>query len=94
MLDTSIVATCLYSIAVEFQTLESINWVALSYTLAYVGCSVLYARISDIVGRRSAFIGAFVIFLCFSIACGFAQNMNQLIIFRAIQGIGGAGKSS
>lgn len=94
MLDTSIVATCLYSIAIDFRSLESINWVALAYTLTYLGCSGLFARISDVIGRKAAFLIAFAIFIAFSLGCGFAQNLNQLIVFRALQGLGGSGNST
>ncbi|KAJ4257465.1 hypothetical protein NW762_008589 [Fusarium torreyae] len=81
-------------IGVEFEVLENVNWVALAYTLAYLGCAIVFARVSDIVGRRDAFIAAYIIFFVFSLACGFAQTMNQLIAFRALQGIGGSGKST
>ncbi|KAF4952660.1 hypothetical protein FGADI_6550 [Fusarium gaditjirri] len=90
MIDTSIVATSLHSIGVDFEVLEDVNWVALAYTLAYLGCAIVFARISDIVGRRDAFIAAYIIFFVFSLACGFAQSLNQLIAFRALQGIGGS----
>lgn len=92
MLDTSIVATCLYSIAAEFETMESVNWVALSYTLSYLGCAVLLARISDIIGRRAAVMISFFIFVVFSLACGLATTLTQLIVFRGLQGIGGSGE--
>ncbi|KAJ4110650.1 hypothetical protein NW768_011995 [Fusarium equiseti] len=91
MIDTSIVATSLHSIGVDFQVLQDVNWVALAYTLAYLGCAIVFARISDIVGRRDAFIAAYIIFFVFSLACGFAQTLNQLITFRALQGVGGSG---
>ncbi|KAK3306951.1 uncharacterized protein B0T15DRAFT_393025, partial [Chaetomium strumarium] len=91
LLDSSIVATSLFTIAVEFGDVDSINWVALAYTLTYLSCAVLYARISDVVGRRVAFISAYVVFIVFSLACGFSQAMGQLIAFRAIQGLGGSG---
>jgi MFS family permease len=91
MLDTSIVATCLYSIAADFKTMESINCVALAYTLSYLGCAVLFARISDVIGRKAAVMLAFSIFIAFSMACGFSQSLTQLIVFRAFQGIGGSG---
>ncbi|KAK6716221.1 hypothetical protein SNK03_007096 [Fusarium graminearum] len=91
MIDTSIVATSLHSIGVDFEVLEDVNWVALAYTLAYLGCAIVFARISDIVGRRDAFIAAYIIFFVFSLACGFAQTLNQLIAFRALQGVGGSG---
>lgn len=73
-IDTSIVATGLFAIGTDFGDLERVNWVAISYTLAYMGFAVFFARISDIVGRRNAFLGAFFIFFAFSIGCGFAQT--------------------
>src|SRR5690242_10663365 len=90
-MDASIVATSLYAIAQEFHEIESINWVALSYTLSYLSCAVLFARISDVIGRREAYILAYVVFVAFSLACAWAQNMTQLIAFRAVQGVGGSG---
>jgi hypothetical protein len=91
-IDSSIVATSLYSIGTDFNDLETVNWVALSYTLCYLGFAVFFARISDVIGRRDAFLTAFVLFFAFSIGCGFAQSMNQLIACRAFQGIGGSGE--
>ena len=91
ILDTSIVATALYTIGIEFKSLQSVTWVALAYTLAYVGCAVVFARLGDIFGRRNAFIAANIIFLACSIGCGFCQSLNQLIACRAVQGIGGSG---
>ena len=93
MLDSSIVATSLFTIAIEFQDVDNINWVALAYTLTFLSCAVLFARISDVVGRRVAFVAAYVVFVVFSLACGFAKGMGQLIAFRAVQGLGGSGES-
>ena len=94
ILDSSIVATSLYTIGVEFGSLGSVNWVALSYTLGFLGCAVLLARISDVIGRRQSFVASFVLFLTFSLGCGLAQNMAQLVACRALQGIGGSGKTT
>ncbi|WYZ46447.1 hypothetical protein EsH8_IX_000672 [Colletotrichum jinshuiense] len=91
MLDASIVATSLYTISAEFESMDLINWVALAYTLTYLSCAVLVARISDVVGRRNAFLASFIIFFGFSLGCGFAQNLEQLVAFRALQGLGGSG---
>ncbi|CAK7263631.1 hypothetical protein SEPCBS119000_000580 [Sporothrix epigloea] len=91
MLDSSIVATSLLTIGHELGYLELINWVALAYTLAYLSCAVIFARIADIVGRRDAYLAAFVIFFGSSIGCGFAKSLHQLIALRALQGIGGSG---
>ncbi|KAF3767479.1 hypothetical protein M406DRAFT_39663 [Cryphonectria parasitica EP155] len=91
MMDASIVATSLYTIGTDFNDLEHINWIALAYTLAFLGCSVFFASMADVVGRRNAFIAAFVLFFAFSLGCGFSQDMNSIIACRAFQGIGGAG---
>jgi len=90
-MDTTIVATALYTIGVDLKSLSTVTWVALAYTLSYLGCAVLFARIADIVGRRNAYIAAFVIFFAFSLGAGFSQTLNQLIACRVLQGIGGSG---
>lgn len=92
ILDSSIVATSLFSIAVDFGDVDHINWVPLAYTLTYLSCAVLFARVADVVGRRAAFIAAYVGFIAFSLACGFSQSMTQIIAFRAVQGVAGSGK--
>ena len=91
MIDASIVATSLYTIGVEFDDVERINWVALAYTLTFLGSAVFFSRMADVVGRRNAFVAAFAIFFSFSLGCGFSQSMNALIACRALQGIGGSG---
>ncbi|KAM3552947.1 hypothetical protein MY1884_006934 [Beauveria asiatica] len=93
MIDTSVLSTCLYTIGVEFDALQSVNWVALSYSLAQLGCAATFARLSDTFGRRNSLIAANIIFFTFSLACGFSHNINHLILFRTLQGIGGSGKS-
>jgi MFS family permease len=65
--------------------------VALAYTLSYVGFAVVFASFADVFGRRNTFLIASVIFVAFSLGCGFAQSMNQLIVMRTFQGLGGAG---
>lgn len=84
-------ATSLFTIGTDLNDIERVNWVALAYTVSYLGCAVFLARISDVIGRRDAFLVSYVIFIAFSIGCGFAQTLNQLIAFRALQGIGGSG---
>ncbi|KAL2072915.1 hypothetical protein VTL71DRAFT_10239 [Oculimacula yallundae] len=91
LLDTTIVATAIYTIGVDLSSLTAVNWVALAYTLSYLGCAVIFARVADIIGRRNAYVAAFVIFFAFSIGCGFAKTLNQLIALRVMQGIGGSG---
>lgn len=91
MLDSSIVATSLFTIGTEFDDLERMNWIALAYTLSYLGCAAFFSRMTDVIGRRDAFLVAFVVFFAFSLGCGFAQSMDALIACRALQGVGGSG---
>ncbi|XWW95697.1 hypothetical protein V2A60_003664 [Cordyceps javanica] len=91
IIDSSIVATALYTIGTELGDLRTVNWIALAYTLAYLGFAVAFAHVSDVIGRRDAFLLAYVLFFAFSMASGFAQSIPQLIAFRTIQGIGGSG---
>jgi MFS family permease len=55
------------------------------------GFSVIFARLSDALGRKPVVIASFVIFLSASMACAASKNMNQVVGFRAAQGAGGAG---
>ena len=91
ILDTSIVATSLLAIASELGSIETANWVALSYTLSLLGFAVFFTQLADITGRWSCFMLSCIIFFGASLGCGFARNMSQLIAFRAVQGIGGSG---
>ncbi|CAP71440.1 uncharacterized protein PODANS_6_1980 [Podospora anserina S mat+] len=91
MLDASIIATSLFSIASDMKNFEHINWVALAYGLTYLGFAALFARVSDVVGRGDAFVVAFCIFIAFSLGCGFSETIEQLIICRAFQGVGAGG---
>ncbi|KUJ13592.1 MFS multidrug transporter-like protein [Mollisia scopiformis] len=91
LIDTTIVATALFTIGEDLKAIGSINWVALAYTLSYLGCAVLFARMADVTGRRNAYVAAFIIFFAFSLGCGFSQTLHQLIACRVLQGIGGSG---
>ncbi|THY18951.1 MFS general substrate transporter [Aureobasidium pullulans] len=91
LLDTSIVATALYSISIDFNATRSSTWVALSYTLTYLGFAVPFANLSDVIGRKHTWFLAFILFFAFSLACGFAKTLAQLVGFRAVQGVGGSG---
>ncbi|ORY55288.1 major facilitator superfamily domain-containing protein [Pseudomassariella vexata] len=90
-LDASIVSTSLVSISLDLQDFLNAPWVVLSYLLAYFGFAVGFAKMSDIYGRRTLIIISWILFTGFSLGCGLAQNMLQLTIFRAFQGIGGSG---
>jgi MFS family permease len=60
-----------------------------AYLLAQTVVTPLYGKLGDLYGRKRVLQGAIVIFLTGSALCGLSQSLTQLIVFRAIQGLGG-----
>ena len=90
-LDQTIVATALPTIVGDLNGLEHLSWVVTAYILAATIGLPVYGKLGDLFGRKSIFIFAIAVFLAGSVLSGLAQNMGQLIGFRALQGIGGGG---
>ncbi|MFF4754021.1 DHA2 family efflux MFS transporter permease subunit [Streptomyces sp. NPDC002514] len=90
-LDQTIVSTALPTIVSDLGGLEHLSWVVTAYLLASTAATPLWGKLGDQYGRKRLFQLAIVIFLAGSALCGVAQNMPQLIIFRALQGLGGGG---
>ncbi|MFF1919961.1 DHA2 family efflux MFS transporter permease subunit [Streptomyces sp. NPDC058221] len=90
-LDQTIVSTALPTIVSDLGGLEHLSWVVTAYLLASTAATPLWGKLGDQYGRKRLFQIAIVIFLVGSALCGIAQNMPQLIGFRAIQGLGGGG---
>jgi EmrB/QacA subfamily drug resistance transporter len=90
-LDQTIVATALPTIVGELGGIEHLSWVVTAYLLASTVVGPLYGKFGDLYGRKIVLQAAIVIFLVGSALCGIAQNMGELIAFRALQGIGGGG---
>jgi EmrB/QacA subfamily drug resistance transporter len=90
-LDQSIVGVALPRIVSDLGGLNHLTWVVTAYLLTSTAATPLWGKISDLYGRRIIFQAAIIIFLVGSALCGLAQNMPQLIAFRALQGIGGGG---
>ncbi|KAF2771553.1 MFS general substrate transporter [Teratosphaeria nubilosa] len=90
-LDTSIVAVALASIADEFGEFEKSNWVFTSYMLSYMAFGIILSRLSDIFGMAAIEIFSMLTFAAASLGCALSKTMLQLIVYRAIQGIGGSG---
>src|SRR4051812_11742523 len=89
--DTTIVATALPPIAADLGSLEHIPWVATAYLLTSTAATPLFGKLSDLYGRRLLFQVAIVTFVVGSLACGISQDMTQLVLSRALQGVGGGG---
>ncbi|MGH4027986.1 MFS transporter [Actinomycetota bacterium Odt1-20B] len=90
-LDQTIVSTALPTIVSDLGGLEHLSWVVTAYMLASTAATPLWGKLGDQYGRKKLFQTAIVIFLVGSALCGMAQNMPQLIGFRALQGLGGGG---
>jgi EmrB/QacA subfamily drug resistance transporter len=90
-LDQNIVATALPRITGEFGSLQHLSWVVTSFIVASTVSAPLYGKLSDLYGRKPAFIASISIFLAGSALCGFAASMGELIAFRTVQGLGAGG---
>jgi EmrB/QacA subfamily drug resistance transporter len=93
-LDQTIVSTALPRIATDLHGLNKLSWVATAYLLTSAITTPIYGKISDLFGRKKIFQTAIVIFLVGSALCGISQTMNELVIARALQGIGAGGLMS
>src|SRR3954454_24790138 len=90
-LDQTIVSTALPTIVEDLGGLQHISWVVTAYLLAVTCVTPLYGKLGDQYGRKVVLQAALVIFLLGSILCGQANGMTELILFRAVQGLGGGG---
>lgn len=90
-LDSTIVATALPTIVGELGGLGHLSWVVTAYLLAQTAVTPLYGKLGDIYGRKRVLQVGILLFLAGSVLCGLSRSMNQLIVFRAIQGLGGGG---
>src|SRR3954471_9959355 len=90
-LDSTIVSTALPTIVSELGGLEHLAWVVTGYLLAQTVVTPVYGKLGDLYGRKIVLQTATVIFLIGSALCGLSQSMTQLVMFRAIQGLGGGG---
>ncbi|HST25126.1 MAG TPA: MDR family MFS transporter [Gaiellaceae bacterium] len=90
-LDQTIVATALPKVISDLGGLSSYSWVFTAYVLASTVTVPIYGKLGEIHGRRPLFLLAITIFLVGSALCGLAQNMPELVVFRAVQGVGAGG---
>ena len=90
-LDQTVVATALPTIVSDLGGLNQLAWVVTGYLLASTVSTPLWGKLGDMYGRKRLFQATIVIFLVGSALCGISQNMAELIVFRALQGLGGGG---
>lgn len=87
-LDSTIVATAMPKIVSQLGGVALYSWAFSAYLLASTAVVPLYGKLADLYGRKLILLIGALIFLFGSAACGSAQSMEQLIIFRGVQGLG------
>ncbi|OIJ67880.1 MFS transporter [Streptomyces mangrovisoli] len=90
-LDQMIVATALPRIVGELHGLDRMSWAITAYLLTSTIGLPVYGKLGDLVGRKGVFQFAIVVFVIGSALAGRARSMDQLIAFRAVQGVGAGG---
>ncbi|MGV9338914.1 MFS transporter [Streptomyces sp. NPDC003688] len=90
-LDQMIVATALPKIVGELHGLDKMSWAITAYLLTSTIGLPLYGKLGDLFGRKGVFLFAIVVFVVGSALAGRAQSMDQMIAFRAVQGVGAGG---
>lgn len=87
--DNTIVATATGTIVAKLGGIDKIVWITAAYMVTEMAGMPIFGKLSDMYGRKRFFIFGLLCFLLGSVLCGTAQNMDQLAVYRAIQGIGG-----
>jgi EmrB/QacA subfamily drug resistance transporter len=88
-MDNTIVVTAMGTIVGDLGGLENFVWVVSAYMVAEMAGMPIFGKLSDMYGRKRFFILGLLLFMAGSVLCGTAQNITQLSIYRAIQGVGG-----
>src|SRR5438270_6401508 len=88
MLDQTVIGTAMPRIVADLQGFDRITWVTTAYLLTSTVPIPIYGKLSDLYGRKRIILFGIAVFLVGSALSGAAQTMNQLIAFRALQGLG------
>ncbi len=88
-LDQTIVGTAMPRVISSLGGMDYYSWVFTAYMLASTTSVPVFGKLSDLFGRKWFYLGSLALFMAGSMACGAAQNMTQLIVFRGLQGLGG-----
>ncbi|GAV15225.1 MDR family MFS transporter [Paenibacillus sp. NAIST15-1] len=88
-LDQTIISTAVPTIVAKLGGFEQYVWLFSAYLIASVACMPLFGKLSDMYGRKRFFMLGIIVFMVGSALCGMASSMQELIWYRAIQGIGG-----
>jgi EmrB/QacA subfamily drug resistance transporter len=90
-MEVTVVSTAMPSIVAELGGLAMYSWVFAAYMVTSTTTIPIFGKLSDLYGRRPVYVASLLLFLVGSLLCGQAKSMTQLVIFRAIQGLGAGG---
>src|SRR5438105_7625556 len=90
-LEATVVSTAMPTVVSSLGGLDHYSWVFSAYLLTSTASVPLWGRLSDLYGRRRVYLTAIALFLAGSALAGLSQSMLQLVLFRAVQGLGAGG---
>ena len=90
-LEATVVSTAMPTVVASLGGLDHYSWVFSAYLLTSTASVPLWGRLSDLYGRRRLYLAAIALFLVGSMLAGISQSMLQLVLFRALQGLGAGG---
>ncbi len=90
-LDQTVVVPAVPAMAADLNSYGHLSWIISAYLLTTTAATPIYGKLSDLYGRRALLLPAIAWFMAASVLCGLAQSLPQLVAFRALQGLGGAG---
>ena len=90
-LDQTVVIPAVPTIAAELHAFGHLSWIVSAYLLTSTAATPIYGKLSDMYGRRALLLPAIALFIVASVLCALSRTLTQLIIFRALQGLGAPG---
>src|ERR1700690_3563898 len=87
-IDSTITSTAMPKIIASLGGLQYYVWPFTIYLTTLIISAMLSGKLSDFYGSKKMLISALIVFVFGSVLCGFSQNMTELILFRALQGLG------
>src|SRR5271169_3795332 len=90
-IDQTVVIPAVPAIAADLNGFNHLAWIVSAYLLTSTAATPIYGKLSDTYGRRKLLLVALAIFAVTSGLCALAGSLGQLVVARALQGIGGAG---
>src|ERR1700692_197400 len=90
-IEATIVSTAMPQIVAQLGGLQLYSWVFSAFLLTQTATTVVFGKLSDLLGRKKVMLSGIAIFLFGSLLCGFAWSMPSMILFRLVQGVGAGG---